>query len=176
MSCRNLQIVAALLSVAVCACGSGDEGGAGGDDRCASAAPATATLGQGVGAAFFPFQDLEEVALDVAPQGGFGVSVLIRTTGLAAGEGLTADIQLNVEVGEQLAGEFLQEKSALSCRGSDIGGEVRGVVVGFDPDVYKTNDELIALDGQIADLVVTVTASDGESATVRQPLTIRVGG
>lgn len=167
-------MVAASLSVGVFACGPGDDGG--GEDLCESAAPATAILGQGVGGAFLPYEDLEEVGLAVAPQGGFGVTVIIRTAGLVADEGLTADVQLNVESGGQVVGEFLQEGTALACRDKDIGGEVRGVVVGFDPDVYQTNDDLIALDGEVVDLVVTVTASDGESATVRKPLTIRIGG
>jgi hypothetical protein len=174
MSCLKLQLLTALLTVGVIACGPGDDGG--GDDLCESATPATAVLGQGVGGAFLPYGDLEEVPLAVAPQGGFGVTVIIRTTGLVAGTGLTADVQLNVEQGGQLAGEFLQENTALSCRDKDIGGEVRGVVVGFDPDIYKTNDDLIALDGEVVELVVTVTASNGETATVRKSLTIRVGG
>jgi hypothetical protein len=166
-------LVAALLAPAAGACS--DDGG-GGVDLCESNSPATAILGQGVGATFLPYEDLEEVGLAVAPQGGFGVTVIVRTEGLLAGDGLTANVQLNVEADGQLAGEFLQENTVFSCRGKDIGGEVRGVVVGFDPDVYKTNDDLIALDGKVVDLVVTVNSSDGATATVRQPLTIKVGG
>jgi hypothetical protein len=169
----KLQVFTAFLCTALLACS--DDGG-GGDDLCASAELPTAILGQGVGGAFLPYEDLEEVGLAVAPQGGFGVTVIIRTTGLLAGADLAADVQLNVEAGGQLAGEFLQENTALTCRDKVIGGEVRGVVVGFDPDVYKTNDDLIALDGMVVDLVVTVTDSEGGSATVRKPLTIRVGG
>lgn len=170
----KVQVLAAFFCAAAIGCS--DDGGGDGDDFCASAEAPSAVLGQGVGGAFIPYEDLEEVGLAVAPQGGFGVTVIVRTTGLLAGEGLTADIQLNVEAGGQLAGEFLQENTALTCRDQVIGGEVRGVVVGFDPDVYKTNDDLIALDGMEVDLVVTVTDSDGGSATVRKPLTIRVGG
>ncbi len=163
----------ALLALLTGACS--DDGG-GGEDLCQSADLSSAILGEGVGATFLPYEDLQEVGLAVAPQGGFGVTVIIRTEGLLAGDGQTAKVQLNVESDGQLAGEFLQENTVFSCRGKDVGGEVRGVVVGFDPEVYKTNDDLIALDGQIVDLVVTVNASDGSSATIRQPLTIRVGG
>jgi hypothetical protein len=169
----KLFIGVAVLALFTGACS--DDGG-GGNDLCASADPTSAILGEGVGATFVPYQDLQEVGLAVAPQGGFGVTVIIRTQGLLAGEGLTANVQLNVEADGQLAGEFLQENTVFSCRGKDVGGEVRGVVVGFDPDVYKTNDDLIALDGKEVELVVTVNASDGSSATTRQPLTIRVGG
>jgi hypothetical protein len=162
-----------LLGALVSGCG---DDGSGGPDLCEDLAPATATLGQGVGGAFIPYEDLQEVGLAVAPQGGFGVTVIIRTAGLVAADGLSADVQLNVEDQGQTVGEFLQENTSLSCRGQDVGGEVRGVVVGFDPEVYKETDDLIALDGQVVDLVVTVTASNGKSATVRQPVTIRVGG
>jgi len=155
-------------------CGPGEDGTA--DDLCNTLAAPTAVLGQGVGGAFLPYEDNEEVGLAVAPQGGFGVTVIVRTTGLVAGSSDAANVQLNVESGGMLVGEFLQENTALTCRDQEIGGEVRGVVVGFDPEVYPTNDELIALDGQVVTLVVTVTDSDGSSATVRQPLTIRVGG
>ncbi len=168
----TLQMI--LLSVVMAGCG--DDGGGGGDDLCGSLPTPTATLGQGVGGAFVAYEDLEEVGLAVAPQGGFGVTVIIRTAGLIAADGLSADIQLNVEDSGQVVGEFLQENTALACRGKDIGGEVRGVVVGFDPAVYKSTDDLLALDGQVVDLVVTVTANNGESATVRQAVTIRVGG
>ena len=136
----------------------------------------TATLGKGVGSAFIPYEDNEEVNLQPASQGGFGVAVLVRTSGLAAGTSSVADVQLNVEDGGTLVGTFLQENTGLSCRGDDIGGEVRGVVVGFDPEVYATNDDLLVLDGSTVDLVVTVTDEEENSATVRKPVTIRVGG
>lgn len=169
----NISIALLLLGPALVACS--DDGG--GLDLCESGATLPiATLGQGVGGAFVPYEDNQEVGLAVAPQGGFGVTVIVRTEGLLASSDSTASVQLNVEQGGQLAGEFLQENTAFGCRGKEVGGEVRGVVVGFDPEVYKTNDDLIALDGAIVDLVVTITASDGTAATVRQPLTIRVGG
>ena len=49
-------------------------------------------------------------------------------------------------------------------------------VVGFDPQVYSSNDDLLVLDGTTVDLVVTVTDEQGNAATVRQPVVIRVGG
>lgn len=141
----------------------------------AGASNPLATLGAGVGGAFLPFENNQEVSLAVAPQGGFGVSVIVRTEGLLAGPGELANVQLNVESEGATVGDFLLEQTPLFCRG-DEGGEVSGVVVGFDPAVYKTNDDLLALNGKLVDLVVTVTASDGGVASVRQPVTIRVGG
>ncbi len=162
--------VAALLS----ACGPEDEIPE--DSLCNLQEMPTATLGKGVGSAFIPYEDNEEVGITPASQGGFGVPVLVRTTGLVASSSTVADIQLNVEENGTVVGEFLQENTGISCRGDDIGGEVRGVVVGFDPSVYATNDDLLALDGTTVELVVTVISDGGETATARKPVVIRVGG
>ena len=135
-----------------------------------------AFLGNGVGGAFVEYQDGQQVSLDVAPQGGFGVTVIVRTNGISAGGGQTADVQLDVEMDGQNVGTFLQENTALSCRGEETGGEVRGVVVGFDPQVYKTNDDLLTLNGEEVDLVVTVTNDADEAVTVRKSVTVVVGG
>ena len=168
----NLSLALLLLGPTLGACS--DDGG--GVDLCQSSGMPTASLGQGVGGAFVPYEEGEEVGLAVAPQGGFGVTVIVRTEGLLADADLAASVQLNVEDQGVVVGEFLQENTAFRCRNTDIGGEISGVVVGFDPDVYKTNDDLIALDGDVVDLVVTVRASDGATVTARQTLTIRVGG
>ena len=170
MALREICSLLAIVSLAACGDDSPVE-----EDLCLGSDAPVATLGQGVGGAFLEYEDKEQVSLAVAPQGGFGVSVIVRTQGLLAGSGLTADVQLNVESDGSLVGEFLQEQTALSCR-SGIGGEVRGIVVGFDPDVYKTNDDLIQLNGQVVDLVVTVTDAEDRSATVRQAVTVVVGG
>jgi hypothetical protein len=156
--------------------GCGPDDGQTEDSLCGTDVAPTATLGKGVGSAFIPYEDNEEVGIQPASQGGFGVPVLVRTTGLVAGESSVADVQLNVEDSGTLVGDFLQENTGLSCRGDDVGGEVRGVVVGFDPEVYSTNDELLILDGTTVELVVTVTDDEGNSASVRKPVTIRVGG
>lgn len=160
------------LGVALVACGDTDDPV---NDLCAPGeGEASILLGQGVGGAFQQYTQGEQVGLDVAPQGGFGVTVIVRSTGLLAGEGQTAAIQLNVEIGDVLAGEFLEPAVALRC--GDDGGQLTGIVVGFDPNIYKTNDDLIQLDGQEVDLVVTATDTEGNSATVRQAVTVVVGG
>ena len=173
---RSISIATVVvLASTLCACGGDDDPI--GDDLCAASDETPiAILGKGVGSAFIPYEDNEEVGLVVASQGGFGVSVLVRTTGLEAGPNLRADVQLNVEDSGTIVGDFLQENTGFSCRGSDIGGEIRGVVVGFDPQVYSSNDDLLELDESTVELVVTVTDEQRNEASVRQPVVIRVGG
>jgi hypothetical protein len=145
------------------------------DDPCTDAVPVEVTLGTGVGGTFVPIGDGQEVGLSTAPQGGFGVTVLIRTRGLVASDSALADIQLDTEIDGANAGTFLQEDVPLLCTEGE-GGTVFGVVVGFDASRYKTNDDLLSLDGETVDLVVTVSDESGESGMVRQPVTIVVGG
>jgi hypothetical protein len=161
--------LAALLLVA---CG-GDENPV--DDLCLASDVRAIVLGRGVGGAFVPYQDEEEVGLSVAPQGGFGVTVIIQTQGLTAGVGELASVELDTEMGGTRTGTFLLAEAPLLCRSDGTGGMISGVVVGFDPDVYSTNDDLLQLDGQVVDLVVTVTDSGGHVASTRQPVTIQVG-
>ncbi len=145
------------------------------EDPCAGADTTSAVLGNGVGGAFAAFANNTEVALSVAPQGGFGVSVIVRTDGLRAGSTDLGSVQLNVEdEAGVVIGQFLQENQPIACRGSDIGGEVRNVVVGFDPNDYKTPEELATLHNKIVTLAVTVTDPDGRQAEVRTPVTIVV--
>mgnify|MGYP000480294305 CR=1 FL=1 len=131
-------------------------------------------LGDGVGGAFAEFEDGQEVGLSVAPQGGFGVAVLVRTDGLAASVDSKADVRLAVEMDGDLVGDFLLEDAALLCQ--DEGGLISGVVVGFDPDVFSSNDDLVALDGEEVILDVTVTGANGDEANVRKPVVISVEG
>ncbi len=143
-------------------------------DPCASGADAAIVLGKGVGGAFTPYEDGESVQLDVAPQGGFGVTVVISTEALAAGGDNLVDIQMDVEVDGSTAGAFLLEDAALLCEPS-VGGRFDGAVVGFDPNQYSSFDDLLDLNGQRVDLVVSVTDADGASATARQSVTLDVG-
>ena len=146
-------------------------------DPCVSGSDPVVELGQGIGGAFAPFDDGEGVSLAVAPQGGFGVSVVIRTEGLDAGEDALADVQLDVEIGGVTEGSFLLTGAALLCQtGEDGGGIISGAVVGFDPDRYQSNDDLVSLDGQEAVLSVTVIDEGQAMASVRQPVTIVFNG
>lgn len=146
-------------------------------DPCAPSGSPLVQLGQGIGGAFAPFEDGEPVSLAVAPQGGFGVSVVIRTEGLLAGDDALADVQLDVEIDGATEGSFLLTDAALLCLDTDGGGGlVSGAVVGFDPDRYGTNNDLVALDGREAVLRVTVIDGGMAMASAEQAVTIRVGG
>ena len=146
------------------------------DDECASSDEAVIELGQGVGGAFLPLEDGQVVGLDVAPQGGFGVQTLVATTGLIAGDTKLADVQLDVHIEGAIAGSFLLEDGRLLCRGALEGGLVSEVVVGFDQDVYSSEDDLLSLHDQVVELDVTVTDEEGNSANVILPVTINAGG
>lgn len=146
-------------------------------DYCAAQADPVVLLGQGVGGAFEPLEDGQVVGLDVAPQGGFGVTVLIQTTGLFASDDAISTAQLDVEIGGAPAGSFLLDPAPLLCLPDNTGGRISvGTVVGLDPNVYSTNNDLVALDGMEATLDVTVTDEAGHSATTRKLVTISSGG
>jgi len=144
-------------------------------DLCASGDSPTLELGSGVGGAFEPYVDGQVVTLDVAPQGGFGVTTLIATTGLLAGDSELAAAQLDVRIGGNLEGSFLAEDTRLLCADPAEGGRMSGVVVGFDPAVYSTNDDLLDLDGQTVLLDVTVTDSAGNTANAQRDVVVSVG-
>ena len=132
-------------------------------------------IGYGVGGAFEVFTRDQEVGLVIAPQGGFGVDVLVRTEGLAAGDTTLVTLLLEHLIDGEVVGRFENPNQALTC--TDEGGLVFGVVVGFDPDDYRTNDDLLRLDGQRVELRVTVTEPDGGARVLAtQPVIIRAGG
>ncbi len=115
----------------------------------------------------------------VAPQGGFGVPVSVRTEGLLAGidgSGATygADVEISIGRGGANEGTFY-DGGPLGCIAPDEGGLLSGLVAGFDPGIVSTNEDLLALDGQQATVRVVVTDSAGVSAEGSQVVTLRVG-
>ena len=147
-------------------------------DPCRGSEMPEVLLGQGVGGAFVELTDNQDVGLSVAPQGGFGIPVVVQTHGLSAGDLVQSRVLLEVLLGdgtEELLGTF-ETRAPLQCRSDGEGGNINGVVVGFDPDRYRTNDDLLALDGQIVELRITVTDEDGRVAVATKPVTMRVGG
>ena len=76
-----------LLAVIACpACLVACEPDPGPAGPCGSTDTPAVRLGQGVGGAFAELVDGQEVTIAVAPQGGFGVSVVIETTGMRAAD------------------------------------------------------------------------------------------
>jgi len=139
---------------------------------CEGSGPTSLVIGQGAGSTFIPLETGDSVGLDVAPQGGFGVSVRALTTGLKAND--LVDILLVTEIAGVEVGSFLNEEGTLYCQDEGF-GLIWGVVVGFDPAVYESNDDLLALNGQAVKLVVTATDTEGDEATGRVEVTVEVG-
>jgi len=148
---------------------------AGCSNPCESSDEPQLLLGTGVGGAFSVIEDGQDVGLEAAPQGGFGVTTLLRTIGLSASDTSLANAQLDVLIDGTLEGSFLLTDARLLCRSDGEGGEISGVVVGFDPDVYITTDDLLALNGQSVELDVTVIDELDNSAEARKPVTVVYG-
>lgn len=141
--------------------------------NCDGSGSQSVIIGTGAGADFYPIEDGDSVGLDVAPQGGFGVSVRAMTTGLKADD--IVDVNLITELDGAQSGQFLNEGVQLYCQ-DDGTGLLWGVVVGFDADLFATNDDLLALNGQEAVLIVEITDVEGEMSEGRVTTLIEVGG
>ena len=158
--------------VSECTGGDGDCTGSPEPD-CWADVPPQVAIGQGQGSEFNTLVTGATVGLDVAPQGGFGVSVRLQTVGLRADD--IVDVLLETEIDGVLSGSFLNEGSTLYCQ-EDGSGLVWGIVVGFDPEVFSSNDDLLALSGQVATLRVTVFDAEGHEGTETVDVQIEVGG
>jgi hypothetical protein len=62
----------------------------------------------------------------------------------------------------------------LYCQ-EDGSGLLWGVAVGFDPAIYPTTTDLLALDGGDVELIVTATDSEGDTAEGRVTVELSVG-
>lgn len=144
-------------------------------DACSFDENAAIELGEGVGGAFEAFEDEQEVTLSTAPQGGFGVAIVIETKGITASDSDRVDVNLVTEIDGEETGQFLVGGAPLLCKSDGEGGAISGVVVGFDSERYGSNDDLLELNGSVVDLVVTVI-SDEQEVEARKPVTLRVGG
>jgi hypothetical protein len=134
----------------------------------------SAELGRGVGGEFVELSEGADVPIAVAPQGGFGVNVSVRSVGLRAADYsfVTADLETRL-AGESI-GQYTLHQQPLLCAAD--GGRLTGVVVGFDPDRYKSDDALVALEGQTVELQVNLTDDTGATARASQSVVVHVGG
>jgi hypothetical protein len=158
---RTLTAVLATTSLLFAACK---------QQSCDDDVPAELILGQGASSAFEPLEDGAEVALSIAPQGGMGVSVRALSRGLATDEVL--DVQLITRIDGEQTGLF-ETNAILTCQ-EDGHGLLWGQVVGFDRDEFPDLDSLIALDGELVDLVVIATDSQDRTAEGSATITLRV--
>ena len=122
--------------------------------------------------------DGAEVGLESAPQGGWGVGVRAMTTGIGSSDGdtphATSAVLLDTYLDGELAGSFLNETVEVYCQ-DDGTGLIWGVVVGFDPETYDTNEDLLSLDGEEVQLLVEATDGAGRVASGTVDVIITVG-
>lgn len=124
------------------------------DAACTSADAPTVELGRVGDGAFEELTEGERVVIVIAPQGGFGMAVRVRTTGLHADDASRATVHVATEIDGASVGEFVLYQQALVCAGDS--GTISTVVVPLDPFVYTNNEQLQALDGSTATLIVDV--------------------
>jgi len=148
------------------------------DALCAGEGDNSLQIGTGVGEEFLPMEANSLMGLDVAPQGGFGVTIRARTTGLRAAVGEVphspASVELNTWIDGEESASFLNEDVEIYCQ-DDGTGLIWGVVVGFDPVEYSTTDDLFRLDGLTTSLQVVAYGQDGDEAEGWVDVVISVG-
>jgi hypothetical protein len=155
-----------------------DKGNDSGSDLCPVRGEPSLTIGYGVGDQFSPYEDGAEVELESAPQGGWGVGVRALTSGIGSSAGdtphATSAVLLDTYLDGELAGSFLNETVEVYCQ-DDGAGLIWGVVVGFDPEIFDTNEDLLALNGEEVQLVVEATDGEGRIASGTADVIITVG-
>lgn len=148
------------------------------DPRCEGGGDSSLEIGFGSGAEFWSYEDGASVGLAPAPQGGYGVFVRAKTQGIRSAEGevphATSAVLLETYIDDELVGSFLNETVEVYCQ-EDGTGLLWDVAVGFDPEKYSTNDDLIGLDGQEVRLLVEATDRDGQRAVGTVDVIIDVG-
>ncbi len=149
------------------------------ESLCAGEGEESLVIGTGVGSEFVPMEPLTEMSLDVAPQGGFGVTVRARTQGIRSATDELPHVPVSVELDTYIDGvlsaSFLNEDVEIYCQ-DDGSGLVWGVVVGFDPVEYSSTDDLFRLDGVTTALNVIAYGADGGVADGWVDVIISVGG
>ena len=140
------------------------------DTSCDADVPPEITLGQGASSAFEPFEDGQDIALTIAPQGGMGISVRALTRGVTTDN--LIDLQLITEIDGEQTG-FFETNGILPCQ-EDGYGLLWGQVVGFNPEEFPDVDALLALDGEQVDVIVIATDEQDRTAEGRATVTLRV--
>ncbi len=133
----------------------------------------TATIGYGAAEEFTAYEAGDSVGLVVAPQGGFGISVRLWTTALQCDA--PVEVLMETWLGDERTGTFTNPSVQLYCQGGSK-AMLWGIVVGFDPEVYSTNEDLLDLDGETIRLEITATDSEGTAATGEVDIVVDVGG
>jgi len=154
-----------------------------GDDpqaQCAGGGDSSLLIGTGSAGLFEQWSEGSIVGLASAPQGGFGVWVRAKTTGIKAIQNdgtlhATSQVLLETYIDGELAGSFLNDTVEVYCQ-DDGTGLLWDVAVGFDPEKYATTDDLLSLNGQQTTLLVQATDEDGNIAEGNIDVVIEIGG
>ncbi len=165
----SLLLLTALIG---CSSAAPDDSGENIDALCNGAGSASVALGTGAGGAFDELMTGDVAVLVGAPQGGWGIKVRGKTTGLAEG---TVSIALDTKLDGVLSASHTNEAVNLFCQ-ADGTGLFTDQVVGLDPVLYETNEDLLPLNGTDLELVVTVTDSAGTTQSGSVMVEMEVGG
>ncbi|MCB9793263.1 MAG: hypothetical protein H6741_11095 [Alphaproteobacteria bacterium] len=141
------------------------------EELCAGEGPASLELGSGTGEVFDPFVDGQEVYISIAPQGGFGVTVRARSFGLIADAPVSLFLSSSHE-GES-TGTFEWGEIPLYCM-DDGSGLLWGAVIPFAPELFPTEEDLEALDGELVTLEAEATDLSGEVVVGRSEVVVRL--
>ncbi|NCG20347.1 MAG: hypothetical protein GWP91_15165 [Rhodobacterales bacterium] len=139
---------------------------------CDGSGTSSVVLGTGAGGAFVELEAGDVAVLQKAPQGGWGIKVRGRTTGLTDG---TVSVTLDTKLDGVLSATFTNEAVNLFCQ-DDGTGLFTDQVVGLDATLYSSNDDLFPLNGSDVELVVTVTDSNDKSQSGTVIIEMEVGG
>ena len=178
MKIHHFTILALCSACSTTSKGDGEDTSLSISELCAGEGEPSMEIGYGTGSEFWPFEPGAEVGLAPAPQGGYGVWVRARTSGIQAAQGdtphSTSAVLLETYIGGELAGSFLNETVEVYCQ-EDGSGLLWDVAVGFDPETYATNDDLLALNGQEVQLFVEATDTRGQIISGAVDVIVAVG-
>ena len=133
-------------------------------------------VGSGLGGDFYPFEAGQTVGLTSAPQGGFGVGVRAKVSGLVVDEGdgnAPLPVLLETDLDGTLSDSFTNTGATAYCQ-DDGTGLVWDLVVGFDREKYSSADDLIGLQGANATLRIEATDLEGNVASGEVDVVIEV--
>ena len=133
-------------------------------------------VGAGLAGDFYAFEEGQTVGLTSAPQGGFGVGVRAKVTGLVVDEGdgnAPLPVLLETYLDGVLSASFTNTGATAYCQ-EDGTGLVWDLVVGFDRETYNSAEDLIGLQGAEATLRIQATDLEGTTASGEVDVVIEV--
>ncbi len=136
----------------------------GGVDPCAGREAADVDLGQG-NEQFAPWFDGDVIPLEKS--GGYGFWLTLRTSGLDTRERMTTSVAF--AVGQAPSVSEIEVPVTYACLEDGTGNATVFVTL---PDELQSEDAVSALDGEVLDVVATVTDVAGDLATSELELVV----